>query len=158
MNIFLFIKLLLNRDGLKPFCKTKLSEKPFLEKTLDRVSSKLENSVRLNDALAVADFLKVGQKVQFQSPDIEFSQKEIQSGLEELIHGLIEKLLSAILLNCLGRSKIYFKNNKGNLDRAKMLIGSSLLCGAFLQGEIEQINGNNHLYDYIASWGLLVRS
>ena len=109
-------------------------------------------------AVAVKDLLKVGQKVQFQSRDIDVSRSEVAMGLEKLINELPDKPLLTILLTCLGRSKAFYGDYPGDLDAAKIFIGPSPLCGAFFQGEIGQINGNTHLHGYSACWGLIVRN
>ena len=110
-----------------------------------------------NGALAITDKLSVGQKVQFQSRDIEISQKEIDIGIQNLLKKTGEKPLLTLLLSCVGRSKSDSGINYGDLQSVNNLLGSIPLCGAFLQGEIGQINGNSHLHTYSSCWGLLVK-
>jgi len=110
-----------------------------------------------NGALAVTERLTVGQKVQFQSRDIEISQKEIELGIENILKKTGEKPILTFLLSCIGRSKSGSGNNYGDLQSANNLLGSIPLCGAFFQGEIGQINGNSYLHSYSSCWGLLVK-
>ena len=112
----------------------------------------------INGAVAVSEVLKVGQKVQFQSRDINISRKEIEIGLEELINSFEDKPLLTVLLTCLGRGKSFYGNNYGDLEYAEKYIGSLPLCGGFFQGEIGKINGNSHLHGYSACWGFFVRN
>jgi len=110
-----------------------------------------------NGALAITDRLTVGQKVQFQSRDIEISQKEVALGIENILKKTGQKPILTFLLSCIGRSKSGSGNNYGDLQSVNNLLGSTPLCGAFFQGEIGQINGNSHLHSYSSCWGLLVK-
>ena len=110
-----------------------------------------------NGALAITDKLTVGQRVQFQSRDIEISQQEIELGIQNLLNKTSEKPILTFLLSCIGRSKSGSGNNYGDLQSVNNLLGSIPLCGAFFQGEIGQINGNSHLHSYSSCWGLLVK-
>jgi len=110
-----------------------------------------------NGALAIADKLTVGQKVQFQARDIDISQKEIEIGIQNLLQKNCEKPILTILLSCIGRSKSGSGKNYGDLQSINNLLGSIPLCGGFFQGEIGQINGNSHLHSYSSCWGLLVK-
>ena len=110
-----------------------------------------------NGALAITDMLTVGQKVQFQSRDIEISQNEIELGIKNILKKTGEKPILTFLLSCIGRSKYGSGNNYGDLQSANNLLGSIPVCGAFFQGEIGQINGNSHLHSYSSCWGLLIK-
>ena len=110
-----------------------------------------------NGALAITDRLTVGQKVQFQSRDIEISQKEIELGIKNMLEKTGEKPILTFLLSCIGRSKSGSGNNYEDLQSVNNLLDSIPLCGAFFQGEIGQINGNSHLHSYSSCWGLLVK-
>ena len=110
-----------------------------------------------NGALAITDKLTIGQRVQFQSRDIEISQKEIELGIKNMLKNTGEKPILTFLLSCIGRSKSGSGNNYGDLKSVNNLLGSIPLCGAFFQGEIGQINGNSHLHSYSSCWGLLVK-
>ena len=110
-----------------------------------------------NGALAIKDNVTVGQKVQFQSRDIQISHQEIEIGIQNLLQKNQEKPILTILLSCIGRSESGFGNNYGDLQFANNLLGSIPLCGAFFQGEIGQTNGNSHLHSYSSCWGLLVK-
>ncbi len=110
-----------------------------------------------NGALAITDKLSVGQKVQFQSLDIEISQKEIEIGIQNLLQKTDQKPILTLLLSCIARSKSGSGNNYGDLQSVNDLLGSIPLCGGFFQGEIGQINGNSHLHSYSSCWGLLVK-
>jgi len=110
-----------------------------------------------NGALAITDRLTVGQKVQFQSRDIEISQKEIELGIKNILEKTGEKPILTFLLSCIGRSTSVSGNNYEDLQSVNHLLDSIPLCGAFFQGEIGQINGNSHLHSYSSCWGLLVK-
>ena len=110
----------------------------------------------INGALAITDRLNIGQKVQFQSRDIEISQKEIELGIQNLLQKTEKKPILTFLLSCVGRCQSGSGNNYGDLQSVNNLLGSIPLCSAFFNGEIGQINGNSHLHSYSSCWGLLV--
>ena len=110
-----------------------------------------------NGALAITDKLNVGQRVQFQSRDIEFSQNEIELGVENMLKKNGDKPILTFLLSCIGRSTSGSGNNYGDLQSVNNLLGTIPLCSAYFQGEIGQINGNSHLHSYSSCWGLLVK-
>tara|TARA_B100001121_G_C18256993_1_gene419902 strand:- start:109 stop:534 length:426 start_codon:yes stop_codon:yes gene_type:complete len=112
----------------------------------------------VNGSVAVSDFLKVGQKVQFQARDGEISQGEIEIGLKTILNKMPDRPLLAILLSCFSRSYMINSSEKSDLDYAKIFLKSTPFCGGFLHGEIGQINGNTHLHGYSACWGLLVKN
>ena len=111
----------------------------------------------INGALAITDLLNVGQKVQFQSRDVEISQKEIESGIQNLLQKNDEIPILTLLLSCKGRNQSEFESHYGELDHINKFLGSIPICGAFFQGEIGQINGYSHLHSYSSCWGLLVK-
>ena len=110
-----------------------------------------------NGAVAVTDLLKVGQKIQFHSRDIQISQKEIEIGIQNLLLQTGEKPILTLLLSCIGRSQSDAGNYYDDLQSAFLLLESIPFCGALFQGEIGQINGNSHLHAYSSCWGLLVK-
>ncbi len=110
-----------------------------------------------NGALAITESLTIGQKVQFQSRDIEISQKEIEIGIENILKKTGEKPILTFLLSCIGRNTSSSGNNYEDLQSLNNHLGSIPLCGGFFQGEIGQINGNSHLHSYSSCWGLLVK-
>ncbi len=112
----------------------------------------------VNGSVAVSDFLKVGQKVQFQARDGEISQEEIEIGLKKILNKIPDRPLLGILLSCFSRCNMLDGSENSDLDYAKIFLKSMPFCGGFLQGEIGQINGNTHLHGYSACWGLLVKN
>ena len=112
----------------------------------------------INGSVAVADLLKIGQKVQFQSRDNDISQKEIEIGLRKLIDETPSKPLLTILLSCFSRGSLSNQVDISELDYAKKMLKDIPFCGGFFQGEIGQINGNTHLHGYSACWGLIVKN
>tara|TARA_Y100000589_G_scaffold129542_1_gene123220 strand:- start:2957 stop:4240 length:1284 start_codon:yes stop_codon:yes gene_type:complete len=110
-----------------------------------------------NGALAITDVLSVGQKVQFQSIDMEISQKEIEIGIKKLMQNAKKEPILTFLFSCIGRSKSYSRNNYKDIKSVNNLLGSVPICGGFFQGEIGQINGNSYLHSYSSCWGLLIK-
>tara|TARA_Y100001978_G_scaffold51998_1_gene46757 strand:+ start:2766 stop:4034 length:1269 start_codon:yes stop_codon:yes gene_type:complete len=112
----------------------------------------------INGSVAVSDLLKVGQKVQYQSRDLQVSHDEIVLGMEKIANKIPDKPLLTILFSCFGRSKSFYNDKSLDLDNAQFFIRSAPLCGGFFQGEIGQIDGNSYLHGYTSCWAFLVKS
>ena len=111
----------------------------------------------INGSVAVAELLKVGQKIQFQSRDIAISQYEIEKGLENMKSLFPEKLLLTLLFSCSAISDSFYDNETEYSYYSSFFKCSKPLSGLFCQGEIGQIKGNTNLHGYSACWGFLVK-
>ena len=108
-----------------------------------------------NGAVAVAERMRVGQKVQFQLRDAEASREELRMLLgREVRRG--QEPLAALLFACLGRGQGLYGQPDGDVSLCREAFGQVPIGGVFCNGEIGPVGGTTHLHGYTASWGLLV--
>jgi len=108
-----------------------------------------------NGAVAVAERMRVGQKVQFQLRDAEASREELRMLMgREVRRG--QEPLAALLFACLGRGQGLYGQPDGDVSLCREAFGQVPIGGVFCNGEIGPVGGTTHLHGYTASWGLLV--
>ena len=109
-----------------------------------------------NGAVAVAERMRVGQKVQFQLRDGEASRLEARQLLNALAQRLDEPPLAALLFACLGRGQGLYGGPDGDVSLCREAFAAVPISGVFCNGEIGPVGGTTHLHGYTASWGFLV--
>jgi small ligand-binding sensory domain FIST len=109
-----------------------------------------------NGAVAVAERMRVGQKVQFQLRDGAASRLEARQLLAALGHRLEEPPLAALLFACLGRGQGLYGGPDGDVSLCREAFAEVPISGVFCNGEIGPVGGTTHLHGYTASWGFLV--
>ena len=111
-----------------------------------------------NGAVAVAERMRVGQKVQFQLRDGDASRHEARQLLAALEQRLEQPPLAALLFACLGRGQGLYGAPDGDVSLCREAFGAVPISGVFCNGEIGPVGGTTHLHGYTASWGFLVPS
>ena len=109
-------------------------------------------------AVAVAERMRVGQRVQFQLRDRVASRQELTQLLRQQQRSHAEPPLALLLFACLGRGRGLYGEPDGDVSVAREVFGSVPIAGAFCNGEIGPVGGSTHLHGYTASWGLVVPS
>jgi hypothetical protein len=109
-----------------------------------------------NGAVAVAEPMRVGQKVQFQLRDGPASRQEASQLLGELAARLAAPPLASLLFACLGRGEGLFGEPDGDVSLCRQAFPSVPITGVFCNGEIGPLAGTTHLHGFTASWGFLV--
>ncbi|MFM7313105.1 MAG: FIST N-terminal domain-containing protein [Cyanobium sp.] len=109
-----------------------------------------------NGAVAVAERMRVGQKVQFQLRDGEASRQEARQLLGALAQRLEAPPLAAVLFACLGRGQGLYGSPDGDVSLCREVFAEVPITGVFCNGEIGPVGGTTHLHGYTASWGVLV--
>lgn len=137
--------------GRSDFSLASLSQEPsaFLVRNLIGVDPR-------NGAVAVAERMRVGQKVQFQLRDGEASRLEARQLLAALGQRLEEPPLAALLFACLGRGQGLYGWPDGDVSLCREAFAAVPISGVFCNGEIGPVGGTTHLHGYTASWGFLV--
>ena len=137
--------------GRSDFSLASLHEEPsaFLVRNLIGVDPR-------NGAVAVAERMRVGQKVQFQLRDGEASRQEARQLLGRLAARLPEPPLAALLFACLGRGQGLYGCPDGDVSLCREAFAAVPISGVFCNGEIGPVGGTTHLHGYTASWGFLV--
>ena len=111
-----------------------------------------------NGAVAVAERMRVGQKVQFQLRDGDASRQESRQLLAALAsrQGQEQEPLLALLFACLGRGQGLYGEADGDVSLCHQAFADLPISGVFCNGEIGPVGGTTHLHGYTASWGFLV--
>jgi small ligand-binding sensory domain FIST len=108
-----------------------------------------------NGAVAVAERMRVGQKVQFQLRDAEASRQEARHLLRrQSVEGAAP--LAALLFACLGRGEGLYGEADGDVKLCREVFATVPIGGLFCNGEIGPVGGATHLHGYTACWAFLV--
>ena len=108
-----------------------------------------------NGAVAVAERMRVGQKVQFQLRDAEASRQEARQLLGRQALEEAEPM-AALLFACLGRGEGLYGEADGDVKLCREVFANVPIGGLFCNGEIGPVGGATHLHGYTACWAFLV--
>ena len=109
-----------------------------------------------NGAVAVAEPMRVGQKLQFQLRDGDASRQEASQLLADLAATLPQPPLASLLFACLGRGQGLYGEPDGDVSLCRQSFPAVPIAGVFCNGEIGPLAGTTHLHGYTASWAFLV--
>jgi small ligand-binding sensory domain FIST len=103
-------------------------------------------------ALAVGDYVRLGQTVQFHIRDEITADEDLRKLLSEVgtSAGLPESR-GALLFTCNGRGTRMFTSSNHDATCVKDLLGEIAVAGFFAQGEIGPVGQQNFLHGYTAS-------
>ena len=104
--------------------------------------------------IAVADFLRPGQTMQFQIRDHQTADADLIQLLQKLVE---EKDFSAgggVLFSCNGRGTRLFPNPHHDALAIEEALGSIPLAGFFAAGEIGPVGRENFIHGFTASLAL----
>jgi len=108
-----------------------------------------------NGAVAVAERMRVGQKVQFQLRDAEASRQDARQLLgRQAVEG--GEPLAALLFACLGRGEGLYGEADGDVKLCREVFATVPIAGLFCNGEIGPVGEATHLHGYTACWAFLV--
>jgi small ligand-binding sensory domain FIST len=100
--------------------------------------------------IAVGDYMRVGQTVQFHLRDVDSADLDLKQGLQAIPAD--QRLISASLLfTCNGRGTRMFPQANHDAAALQAELGDIPLAGFFAQGEIGPVGGNNFLHGLTAS-------
>ncbi|MFN9622003.1 MAG: FIST N-terminal domain-containing protein [Cyanobacteriota bacterium] len=108
-----------------------------------------------NGAVAVAERMRVGQRVQFQLRDAEASRQDARlllrrQSLEDA------QPMAALLFACLGRGEGLYGEADGDVKLCREVFASVPIAGVFCNGEIGPVGAATHLHGYTACWAFLI--
>ena len=103
-------------------------------------------------AIVVADYMKVGQTIQFHIRDHETATAEMQQLLSNQMAKTPSQ--SALLFTCNGRGTRMFPEPNHDAALLSKALGSELVAGLFAAGEIGSVGGKNFLHGFTASIAL----
>ncbi|HET6879526.1 MAG TPA: FIST N-terminal domain-containing protein [Pirellulales bacterium] len=100
-------------------------------------------------ALAIGDFVRAGQTVQFHLRDAQTADED----LREMVAGATGAT-GALLFTCNGRGTRLFDQPDHDVSVLRELLGPIPVAGFFAQGEMGPIGGKNFLHGFTASCAL----
>ncbi len=107
-----------------------------------------------NGAIAIADSIRVGQRLQFHLRDGETSRTELQQLLEQQKQTGVSPL-GAFCFACVGRGRSLYGEPDVDSSLCQKTYPHLPIGGAFCSGEIGPIHRVTHLHGFTASWGFL---
>jgi small ligand-binding sensory domain FIST len=102
-------------------------------------------------AIAVGDYVRVGQTVQFHVRDAETADEDLR---EMLASGNDGDTAGALLFTCNGRGMRLFPEPHHDASSVQKQFGQIPLAGFFAQGELGPVGGKNFLHGFTASIAL----
>lgn len=101
-------------------------------------------------AIAISDYVRPGQTVQFHIRDAVTADAE----LRQLLSQVEEATVAALLFTCNGRGTRLFSEQHHDALAIKNVVGEIPLAGLFAAGEIGPIGGKNFMHGFTASIAL----
>ncbi len=106
-------------------------------------------------AIAVGEYLKEGQLVQFHLRDADTSSQDLDEMLTQYgADGVRFANAGALLFQCLGRGSYLYGRPDHDTDMFREKVGDIPLAGFFCNGEIGQVAGSTYLHGYTSSFGI----
>jgi small ligand-binding sensory domain FIST len=106
-------------------------------------------------AIAVGDYIRTGQTVQFQIRDAESADAELRQLLAVVRDTPGSGPRGALLFTCNGRGTRLFPQPHHDAGAVEQVLGDIPLAGFFAQGEMGPIGGKNFLHGFTASLAVL---
>jgi small ligand-binding sensory domain FIST len=107
-------------------------------------------------AIAIGDYIRTGQTVQFHVRDEEAADAELKQLLKAAKKGCAAPPAGALLFTCNGRGTRMFSEPHHDAAAVASLLGPIPLAGFFAQGELGPIGGQNFMHGFTASIGLFL--
>jgi small ligand-binding sensory domain FIST len=100
-------------------------------------------------SIAVADYVRVGQTVQFHVRDAETAHEDLSLMLDD-----VKQASGALLFSCNGRGTQLFDQPHHDVSVAREKLGDLPVAGFFAAGEIGPVGGKNFVHGHTASLAL----
>lgn len=104
--------------------------------------------------IAIADYVRPGQTIQFQVRDHESAAAELKHLLGQAVSGAGTRHKAALMFNCNGRGTRMFPGDHHDTSLLAELVGTIPVAGFFAAGEIGPISGTNFLHGFTSSIAL----
>lgn len=102
-------------------------------------------------AIAIGDFVRVGQTVQFHVRDAESADEDLRELATHCRDAAASPPAAALLFTCNGRGTRLFTETDHDARTVRGILGEIPLAGFFAQGEIGPVGGRNFLHGFTAS-------
>jgi len=109
-----------------------------------------------NGAIAIGDYIRPGQTVQFHIRDQEAADAELAQLLAAARSACVATPAGALLFTCNGRGTRMFTQPHHDADAIARAFGPIPLAGFFAQGELGPIGRQNFIHGFTASIGLFL--
>jgi small ligand-binding sensory domain FIST len=105
-------------------------------------------------AIAIGDYLRPGQTIQFHIRDEEAADAELKQLLASARNSYRSAPLGSLLFTCNGRGTRMFSKPHHDARAVQAALGAIPLAGFFAQGELGPIGHENFMHGFTASIGL----
>jgi small ligand-binding sensory domain FIST len=106
---------------------------------------------RNTGALAIGDYVRTGQTVQFHVRDARTADEDLRELVEAAKQGSSGGAAGALLFTCNGRGTRMFEQPHHDASVVSQGLGDIPIAGFFAQGEIGPVGGKNFLHGFTAS-------
>jgi len=105
--------------------------------------------------IAMGDYVRVGQTVQFHVRDAETADEDLRLMLENVRATEGDAPAGALLFNCNGRgTRLFLDQPCHDVNAARQLLPGTPIAGFFAGGEIGPVGGKNFVHGHTASFAL----
>jgi small ligand-binding sensory domain FIST len=101
-------------------------------------------------AIAIGDYVRVGQTVQFHVRDAATAEED----LSMMLSGADESAAGALLFSCNGRGTRMFPEASHDVRAANRALPKTPVAGFFAAGELGPVGGKNFIHGHTASFAL----
>jgi small ligand-binding sensory domain FIST len=120
----------------------------------DFLISNVLGADRESGAIAIGNFVRVGQTVQFHVRDSDTADEDLRHLLTAHSQQHSGRPGGALLFSCNGRGTRLFPGPNHDAGVIQELCGPLPLAGFFAQGELGPVGGRNYIHGFTASIGL----
>ncbi len=104
-----------------------------------------------NKGLAITDYLRAGQTIQFHVRDGQTADEEMRSLLESSVEKMFDKPKGGLLFNCNGRGTNLFTEANHDVNVIKEYLPECPVAGCFAAGEIGPVGGTTFIHGFTSS-------
>jgi small ligand-binding sensory domain FIST len=101
--------------------------------------------------MAITDFIRVGQTVQFHVRDAETADEDLHALLKMDLAAHEQRPKAALLFTCNGRGTRLFSQPHHDARAIRQDAGELPLAGFFAAGELGPVGGKNFIHGFTAS-------
>jgi small ligand-binding sensory domain FIST len=107
-------------------------------------------------AIAIGDYIRPGQTIQFHIRDEEAADAELKQLLNQAKAEIVAPPAGALLFTCNGRGTRMFSQPHHDAATIARALGDIPLAGFFAQGELGPVGQQNFIHGFTASIGLIL--
>lgn len=120
----------------------------------DFLISNVLGADRESGAVAIGNFVRTGQTVQFHIRDADTADEDLRQMLAARVSLLAGRARGALLFSCNGRGTQLFPTPDHDTGAIQQVCGPLPLAGFFAQGELGPVGNRNYIHGFTASIAL----